>query len=325
MGIALLLAYGFLAAARSRARLFPCLIAALLCLSFFQAKRYRRFADRLTRPLSIADTVEYRTSRWFAEHMPGQRVFAAGSVAFWLNAWSDTPQVTGCCLPGMPNPMSWIVGYQVPSGDGAGEHDAEYALLWMRAFGAQAVTVGGPGTRDSYHDWVRGNKFEGVLPKLWEEGGDRIYRIPSRTSSLAHVVNAADLVSRAPYNGIDVDPLRPYARALESPALPLAEWKWLNRAEAAINASLAPGQLITVQETYSPGWHASVNGRPVKLTRDALGLITIDPACAGSCAVRMFYDGGVEAKVLRVLSWLALATLAGWLVASLRRRPGIVM
>jgi hypothetical protein len=321
MGMALLLAYAFLRATRENARVFYYALAVLLCLSFFQAKRYRRFSDRLTLPLNIADTVEYQTSRWLARNMPGERVFAAGSVAFWLNAWSDTPQVTGCCLPGMPNPMSWIVGYQVPSGDGAGEHDAEYALLWMRAFGAQAVSVGGPGTRDSYRDWARGNKFEGVLPKLREDGGDRIYRIPSRTASLAHVMNAADLVSRAPYNGVDVEPLRPYVRALEDPALPIAEWKWTDRATASIAATLAPGQLISVQETYSHGWHASVAGHAVRLWRDALGLMTIDAACTGACTVTLHFDGGPEAKTLRILSWVVALLLAGWAGLSLRPRP----
>jgi hypothetical protein len=314
MGMALLFAYAFTAIARVNTRAFYIAMAVLLCLSFFQAKRYRRFSDRLTLPLTIADTIEYQTSRWFAEHMPGQRVYAAGSVAFWLNAWSDTPQVTGCCLPGMPNPMSWIVGYQVPSGDGAGEHDAEYALLWMRAFGAQAVSVGGPGTRDSYQDWRNPNKFEGVLPKLREDGGDRIYRIPSRTASLAHVVNASDLVSRAPYNGVDIEPLQPFVRALEDPALPVAEFTWISRSEASIAATLKPGQVLSVQETYTPGWHASVSGHPVSVKGDKLGLMTIDAACAGQCTVRLIFDGGAEAKVLRVLSWLVLAALVGWLL-----------
>lgn len=312
MGIAMLLSYAFVRATQSSKRVFYYAFAVLLCLSFFQAKRYRRFSDRLTLPLNISDTLEYRTSRWFAEHMPGQRVFAAGSIAFWLNAWSDTPQVTGCCLPGMPNPMSWIVGYAVPSGDGAGEHDAEYSLLWMRAFGAQAVAIGGPRTRDSYHDWARGNKFEGVLLKLREEGDDRIYRIPSRTVSLAHVINPGDAVSRTPTNGIDVEPLRPYVRALEDPALPVAEWNWMDRATASITANLASGQLISVQETYSPGWHASVAGHTVRLWRDALGLIALDPACTGQCIVTLHFDGGTEAKVLRILSWMTAALLLAW-------------
>ena len=244
----------------------------------------------------------------------GQRVFAAGSTAFWLNAWSDTPQVTGCCLPGLPNPMGWIVGYAVPSGDGAGPHDAEYALLWLRAFGAQAVAVGGAGTRDSYRDWRNGNKFEGVLPKLWESGGDRIYGIPSRTTSLAHVMEPGEIVARAPVNGLDVAPLLPFVHALEDPARPVAEWKWLGRAEASISADFRAGQVLSVQETYSPGWHASVAGRPVPLTRDGLGLMAIEPRCVGRCTVSLTFDGGTEAKLLRAACWMTMLVLLGWLL-----------
>ncbi len=327
MAMAPLLAFGFLGISRRSKQVFWVALAILLCCSAFQAKRYRRFSERLTLPLDITSTVEYKTSQWFARNMPGERVFAAGSVSFWLNAWSDTPQVTGCCLPGMPNPMSWTVGYIVPSGDGAGEHDAEYALLWMRAFGAQAVAVGGPGTRDSYHDWAHGNKFEGVLPKLWEEGGDRIYRIPSRTASLAHVMGAGDLVSRPPVNGIDVEPLRPYVRALDDAALPVAQWRWLNRAEAVVQADMKPDQVLAVQVTYSPGWHASAGGRPVSITRDALGLMTLRPGCSGTCSVRLFYDGGSEAKLLGMASVVMGVLLLLWLglsaAGAVRPEPGL--
>ncbi len=319
IGACFLLACAFLAIGQYRQRIYYAALIGLLCVSFFQVKRYRRFADKETRAFDVTGTIEYQTSRWFAEHMPGQRIYAAGSTAFWMNVWSDTPQVTGCCLPGMPNPMSWTVGYIVPSGDGAGGHDAEIALLWMRAFGAQAVAVGGPGTRDSYRDWVRGNKFEGVLPKLRESGGDRIYGIPSRTTSLAHVVESAEVVSRAPLNGIDVEPLRPFVRALEDPARPLADWKWIGRAEAKIAAQLQPQQSVSVQVTYSPGWHARAGGQDVPIARDALGLMTINPKCAGACEISMWFDGGVEAKLLRVISLLTQAGLAGWLLFSVYR------
>ncbi|MCU1260161.1 MAG: hypothetical protein JWO80_3046, partial [Bryobacterales bacterium] len=127
-------------------------------------------------------------------------------------------------------------------------------------------------------------------------------------------------------NGIDVEPLRPYVRALEDPALPVAQWTWLDSAKASIVAALEPGELISVQETYSPGWHASVAGRPVRLTRDALGLMTIDPACTGVCKVTMYYDGGFEGVLLRILSWSVLAGLIAWVaVAYLARVRRFVM
>jgi len=216
----------------------------------------------------------------------------------------------------MPNPISWIVGYAVPSGDGAGTHDAEYSLLWMRAFGAHAVMLGGAQTRDSYRDWRQPMKFEGVLPKLWQSGDDRIYSIPSRTLSLAHVVPRAALVSKPPQNGLDIAALQTFVGALEDPTLPVTTWQWENRHAAWINATLAPGQLLHAQVTYTPGWHATVDNHPVPITPDGLGLITIDPHCQGNCQVKLDYDGGIEMQSIRVLSWVVRIALLGWILWS---------
>ena len=323
IGITLLLGAA-IAYSLAALRRFPAARVAVLALlaagALWQGYRYHRYVRGLTPPFDITQTEEFRVSRWLADNLPGQRVFAAGSTSFWMNAWSDQPQVTGCCLPGLPNPMSWIVGYIIPSDDGAAGHEAEYALLWLRAYGAQAVKVGGPATRDAYHDWKNPKKFDGVLPRIWQEGDDRIYRIPSRSDSLAHVVRRAELVSRAPVTGIDVDPLRVFVAALEDPAHSPATWKWLDRHHASVTADLNPGDVISVQQTFVPGWHASFDGRPAEIRRDPLGLIVIDPHRSGRLVLDLVYDGGVERQVLLMACAACWLTLLVTVAVSFARR-----
>ena len=286
----------------------------------FQTLQYRRFMNRVSEPLEISQTFEYNISRWIEAHLPDQRVYAAGSAAFWMNAWTDVPQVTGCCLPGLPNPVSWIISWTVSTDQNAGDRAAEISLLWLRAFGARAILTGGEHTRDAFHAWVNPLKFENVLPKIWEEGDDRLYRIPVRNPSLAHVIPSSAVVSRTPINGLDIDPLVPFVSALENPALPLAEFRWLNRHEAVIRATLSPGQSISVQETFTPGWRAVSAGRKVPVRKDGLGLMVLDSPCTGPCEIRLIYDGGLEMRLLRILNIAVLLALAASLVFRLTKR-----
>jgi len=107
---------------------------------------------------------------------------------------------------------------------------------------------------------------------LWREGGRRRYLSvePPRDNapqSLAHVIHPDQLVRRAPVDGLDVEPLRPYVAALEDPS-PRARFRWRNPHDAAIAAD----QVLSVQASYAPGWHAAANGRPARLGSDRLGL-----------------------------------------------------
>jgi hypothetical protein len=75
---------------------------------------------------------------------------------------------------------------------------------------------------------------------------------------------------------------------------------------------MQPGQLISVQETFMPGWRATVSapGLPdhhVPVHGDKLGLIVIDPACYGQCQINLEFGVLPEGWICRVLS--ALVTL----------------
>ena len=163
-----------------------------------------------------------------------------------------------------------------------------------------------------YHPFRNPAKFNGVLPELWRDGDDAIYGIPGPAPSLAHVVNRGELVARAPANGIDVEPLRPYVAALDDASRPFAKMTWLNNHQIRIETTAARGQLLSVQVNDSPGWHALAGGAERPLWADGLGSIVVDPGCDGACNVELVYDGGAETKIAR---WLSLLTLAGLVTA----------
>ena len=107
--------------------------------------------------------------------------------------------------------------------------------------------------------------------------------------------------------GLDVKPLEPLVQALEDESLPTASFRWLNRHEAVVDAETAPGDVIFLQISHDPGWRAEQDGAPRPIFRDALGMMYVEPARSGR--IHLYYDGGTEASITRVLFAVGLLLL----------------
>ncbi len=296
-------------------------VVVLLVLAARQTIVYRRYARRLIQPIDITRTYEYETARWFDVNFKGQRVMPCVSCSFWLNVFTDVPQLGGGHEPSAPNWIERVATFTIYTGLNAGARDGEVAIVWLKAFGTQAIQVSGPNGSDHYNVLANPKKFEGRLPVLWRQGDDTIYRIPQRSASLAHVIPAGAVARRVPIHGLDTDPVLPYIAALDDPSLPLAEAHWHNFHSLSIRTNVQRGQVVSAQITYHPGWHASVNGRAQKTFRDGIGLLVIEPDCQGPCTIDLVYDGGAERKVTRMLSIAVTLGVLAWFGAHFRRRP----
>jgi hypothetical protein len=286
----------------------------------YPAARYSAYARRLIQPVNIAGTVEYQEAKWLQQNLAGGRVFVPGSIRFFLNAFTDVRQFAGGFDPGVVNPLWTHVNYQVLSGENAGSREGEIAILWLKAFGVDAVAVSGPHTREAYRDYRNPGKFDGLLPEAWRDGDDVIYRVPRKSAGLAHVIRRADLPARPPENGIDVEPVQPYVAALEDAAQPLATLTWRSRHEAVISARMEKAEILSVQISYHSGWKASVDGQPRRVYADNLAQLVVEPGCDGACTVVLNYNGSIESAWARLASIGTLLGFAAWVGMSAFRK-----
>ena len=290
-------------------------ISALAALCIVQTVRFRRFAPTEVTPIDITQTIEYRMAKWFDANMHGRRVFAPGNVSLWMTMFTDTPETDGCCAQGMPSFEHSIADYAIYTGQNAGRNDTRFSILWLKAYGADAIGVSGRHSTEVFHPFWNPYKFEGVLPVVWRDGDNAVYDLERRSQSLAHVVKPGQIVSRPPENGLDVAPLIPYVQAIEATDAPRADFRWLNGHQARIEADVPPHKLISVQVSYDPGWRITVAGARRRAFADALGLMVIDPQCEGHCVIDLEWGGGAEARWMRagqILGFLSLIALTIW-------------
>ncbi len=298
------------------------MVIALLLLCCIPVQRDRRYARNMVKPVQIEDTIEYKEAKWFDSHAGGGRVVAPGTISFWLNAFTDTPQLGGGFDQGIVNRTLRRAEYQIFSADGAGDRAAQIAALWLNAYGVQAIAVGSQNSREVYKPFRRPEVFAGAFPEAMRDGGDAIYWVPGRTGSLAHVVPRTSLVRDQPVHGLDIRQVQTYVEALHDPSVAPTSFHWTSRHSAEIQAALRSDQAISVQVTYHPGWRATVDGRSCPLSGDGLGQMVVEPACDGACNVQLIYDGGWEMRLARIASWLSSAGCLAWIALCGRRsRP----
>lgn len=326
LALALLAGTLFNAGVRRLPRRCAVLVAAAVVLALiWPIKIYRHYARKdLMLPIQIRNTSEWRTAQWLKQHWKGGRVLLPGSTGFWLSAFSDTPELGGGFDQGVTIPVYLMAKYEIASGDAAGTHAADIALLWFKALGVQALDVTEPGGTEVFKDSRNPHEFDGILQPLWRDSGDVLYRVGTG-SSLAHVMARGDLVSRTPMNGIDVAPLRTYVAALDSPLYPRAAFGWTSLHSARIQADLPPNGVVSVQVSWSAGWHARVNGTTIPVYKDGLGFLYIVPGTTGPTSILITYDGGTEMKLARAIcwaTWIALPVAAMFMARKERTDTG---
>ena len=249
------------------------LVAALMviCLAGGQFYAVRSRAKALFRTTDVTGTPEYRTAQWLRQNSGGGRVFALGRTGAWLNVFSDVPQMTGCCESFAPAQVYGAASWAIQTGQNAGPNEVSNSLQWLKIFGVSYVVVDG--------SYSRRNKFDGVLPLVFQDRDVSVYSLPIATHSLAHAVAAEDIAQYVPEDGADLVPVDRYAHAIDAMDQVQTQFRWLDGTHARIDATLAPGQQISVQMNDDPGWHARVNGKPARVSADALGLLAIDGPC----------------------------------------------
>jgi hypothetical protein len=271
-----------------------------------------QFARELIRPADIAHSLPFREARWVATNLPGQRVLVSSEGQFLFNLFADNPQMSAGHEPSDPNWVQFVAVYTINTGQNAGAQDGPISVLWLQAFGCGAIVLPGRESKDHYHAIANPDKFDGLLPLLWRDSGDSIYKIPQRSPSLAHVIPRSAVVSTRPKHGLDIGELRQYVDALESESMPPASIIWSNPDHARISAKMHSTEVLSVQITYDPGWEARVGGRKVKISADKLGFIVIDPGCS-DCAIDLHFTGGWARRVALGVSVFALLGLLAML------------
>ncbi|HTS27271.1 MAG TPA: hypothetical protein VMH81_15445 [Bryobacteraceae bacterium] len=310
MAVALLLRWMW-----NRPRVLRAAAVVLVLAAFWTTKGYIRHAWHMF-PLwpDYQGRVEYRVTDWLWKNMPDARAYPTGSIRFWYDTWHDLAQVGGGSEQGLLNSQVEPAQWEINLGP-----KIEPTILWLQAMGADAICVPDKRSQEVFKDFEYPQKFEGVLPVLFDDHqGNVLYKVPRRFPARARVVEAAKLNAvQPPRFNDDVENLHAYSDVLEkgpdSPATLVREGTDAMRVRAHFEA----GQSLVVQETYDPAWHAWSGGRPLAVRRDAMGMMAID-APPGDQEISIAFVTPLENQIGRVVTVLTLLVIVALLYVGRR-------
>jgi hypothetical protein len=284
-------------------------LAAVACVAF-SASYLRHCWDIYAPDDQPERRVEYRLSSWIAENLPGSRVALDGSLRFWANVWQDIPQLSGGSDQGRLNIHSGEPFWDLRLGEAAGP-----SILWMQAFGVDAVVVNDASSAEVYRNIEYPRKFDGVLPVLFDNGeGDVIYRVPRRYPGLARVVSRAALAAAwEPPPATNPERLAAYVQALEAGPAVVAAQEWRGPEEIAVSAEFGEDQALLLHVSYDPAWRAESEGRSLPIRPDPLGqMVILVPPGAREVVIR--FGLPFENLAGRIVGVLSLLLLGLWIM-----------
>lgn len=269
-------------------------------------------------PAPREDSIEYRLSRWLADHPTKGRVYASGAMRFRMNSWFDVPQVGGGFETGLQNRLPWELAYNIRTARNlqSGRETAD-TLLMLKTLAADYVVVHGPKSREYYRDLAHPERITQTLPAVYRTEDDAIYSLPPH--SLAHLVSRQEL----PGSQAVLHPrvLEPYVAALEDPARPVLNTFWRDTNTLEIEGAVPADRMISVRVNADPGWHAVQDGREIALEVDDLGFMVLHAVASGATHIEMQYRVGAEPRIMAAISAIGWAGAFGGLVLW-RRRSG---
>lgn len=299
---------------RSKLRLVvvPAVVLALLPASQYLQHAYQPFP----KAESLNDVYEYRMTQWLHDHLAGERLLPSGSLRFWFDAWFDNAQMTGGSEQGLLNRLLPGVNYQITAGE-----RADLAVLWLQGFGTDAVIVSDQHSLDAYRDHRYPEKFRGVLQPLYNNGhGTIVYRVPRWQPGIGRVVDRGKIdAAAAPFANYDLAGLRNYVSIVEEPHESRAVVRWNGFDEVTIEASVANGQSVLLQETYDKYWRAYEHGRRLAIRPDPLNFMLIDVP-EGGHDIEMRFETPLENRIGQICAWMGLL-IAGWMWISKSAPP----
>lgn len=282
------------------------IVIALVTATLLQVHNFKTYAGLLIRPADVTTRSEWRTAQWLTQKQPGAKVYATGSQSFWLNAWADNPQFSGCCDQSLDQQFKGTIAYVVNLAETPQE--IERGLMWLRAHGVQSIIASGPESTEIYKDMRRPAKFKPYLPALYEAQGDIVYAL-APPGELAYRVPASAVVRTQPANFLDTAATANYVQTRQ----PLT-FRNLGRTIGRVEADrLEAGDRVSVLINHHAGWHAMINGREAGVTGDGLGHLLIEPGACAPCSIDLTWRPLVTDRLVQLGSAAAWVVLI-WLV-----------
>jgi len=276
----------------------------LAVLIFSSTTSLLTLSSQVTTPAtSITDAPEYNIAQWLSAHMTDERVYATGTPAYWLNAFSNVQQMGGDSERGAVNRWWAPVENEIDTG-----LDPRLSVMWSEAWNVKYIVVTFPNATTTYYDYAYPEKFNDNLPLRYYYQGFGIYEVPLPQPALVQAVSAQAARSLHPISSVsDANALSNYIHIVDT-SVPGTRVSYTrpNPDELSIHVSNASSDTaILVKMTYDQGWEAQLeDGSPISLSQIGPDFIVAYPQKSGEYRLDLHFNTSTS----QFLGWFTTVT-----------------
>ncbi|MFZ5392035.1 MAG: hypothetical protein ACOZAR_02460 [Patescibacteria group bacterium] len=142
----------------------------------------------IAQPNQMNHSSEYEIATWLNKNIDlstGDRVYLTGTPAFWLNVFSDVPQIRGGADNAQPNPWWADASYQINKGE-----DPQLLKSWLKILNIKYILVNYPESGTHYVDYENYERFADFdLVTKFADGGFKLFNSPGYSPSLFNIID----------------------------------------------------------------------------------------------------------------------------------------
>jgi len=283
-----------------------------------------RVSQVMTRPgEEIEETPEYQIAMWLDEQIDskkGERIYATGTPAFWLNVFTDVMQLRGAADNAQPSHWWVDISYEINKGE-----SGSLTTLWLKTMNIRYIVVNYPESETPWVDFTFPEKLEGLLTLVYSRHGFKIFEVPLLSSGLVEVVDL-EAIRRATITGPqDEQGLAEFLSTYGSVTEATAEVRYdpgQNPDRLSIEVQGAThGTGILLKMTYDPRWRAHIQDTEFPIERIGPDFMLIAPGLAGDFNITVRCDRLWTEQLGLVISLgAALLAIIGVLIEGARAR-----
>jgi len=283
-----------------------------------------RVSQVITRPgEEIEETPEYQIAMWLDEQIDskkGERVYATGTPAFWLNVFTDVMQLRGAADNAQPSHWWVDISYEINKGE-----SGALTTLWLKTMNIRYIVVNYPESGTPWVDFTFPEKLEGLLTPVYSRHGFKIFEVPLLSSGLAEVVNSETIHFATIGGPQDEQGLAEFLSTYGSVTGATAEVRYdpsqdPDRLSIEVQGA-THGTGILVKMTYDARWRARSEGVALQIERIGPDFMLITPGKDGDFTLTLQCAKLPTEKMGLVVSCAAtLFALVGAIIIALRVR-----
>ena len=263
------------------------IFATILLLAF----NYLSHPYFLLQPNTMEHSSEYQIATWLNQNFDlttGDRVYLTGTPAFWLNVFSDVPQIRGGADNAQPNPWWADASYQVNKGT-----DTQLLKSWLKIMNVKYILVNYPESGTHYVDYENYERFSDFkLVTEFADGGFKLFSDETTQPSLFNIVDPTTSQFQGQIDSkLNSAAIIAFAKMLPDKPDPRLTYQIINSDQYQVKISdLKPSEKIVFKMNYDSRLKAfDQDGRAVKIEPIGPHLVAITPPAGQTSTITLKY------------------------------------